>query len=331
MTTAALSTKFPTLADVASRLDPGGKVDSIAELLSQENQLLEDMVVIEANDGTGHKSTIRTGLPTGTWRKLNYGVLPSKSTTAQVRDTCGMLEDYNEVDKALADLNGNTAAFRLSEATATLEGLSQTMATTLFFGDQTVDIEKFTGLAPRYGALSGANISQNIINGGGQSTNNTSVWLICWGPTTVHAIYPKGSKAGLSQQDLGEQTLIDAAGGRYQGYRTHFKWDMGLVVRDWRYAVRLCNIDMSELSGETAAATDLIKNMIRMFYRIPSPGRGRMAYYANRTISEMLHIQALGKASNQITVENVAGKPVTSLLGIPIRRCDALVTEARVL
>ncbi len=35
---------------------------------------------------------------------------------------CGMLETYSEIDKALADLNGNTAAYRLSEDRAFLEG-----------------------------------------------------------------------------------------------------------------------------------------------------------------------------------------------------------------
>jgi hypothetical protein len=47
--------------------------------------------------------------------QLNYGVASSKSRTAQVTDSCGMLEAYAEIDKALADLNGNSAAFRLSE------------------------------------------------------------------------------------------------------------------------------------------------------------------------------------------------------------------------
>jgi hypothetical protein len=39
----------------------------------------------------------------------------SKSTTATVDETCGMLEAYSEVDKDLAMLNGNTAEFRLSK------------------------------------------------------------------------------------------------------------------------------------------------------------------------------------------------------------------------
>ena len=233
---AVLSTTNPTLADVAKRYDADGKIDTIVELLSETNEVLDDMTFLEGNLPTGHKTTVRSGLPSSTWRKLNYGVQPSKSTTVQITDTAGMLEAYAEVDKALADLNGNTASFRLSEDRAFLESMNQTMASTLFYGDTGTDPEKFMGLGPRYNSLS-AESGDNIIVGGGSGSDNTSIWLVCWGPNTCHGIYPKGSQAGLKHQDLGEVTLEDAASGKYQGYRTHYKWDIGMSLRDWRYVV----------------------------------------------------------------------------------------------
>ncbi|MFN7073990.1 phage major capsid protein, partial [Proteus mirabilis] len=63
-------------------------------------------------------------------------------------------------------------------------------------------------------------------------------------------IVPKGSKAGLEQNQLGEVTLQDDNGGKYQGYRTHFKWENGLTVRDWRYVVRIANIDLSKFGQD---------------------------------------------------------------------------------
>jgi hypothetical protein len=81
-------------------------------MLAQDNEIMDDICSEKGNLPTGHKTTIRTGLPEATWRKLYGGVKRSKSTTAQIVDTCGMLEAYSEVDKALADLNGNTKAFR---------------------------------------------------------------------------------------------------------------------------------------------------------------------------------------------------------------------------
>jgi hypothetical protein len=289
------------------------------------------MTFLEGNLPTGHKTTVRSGLPSSTWRKLNYGVQPSKSTTVQITDTAGMLEAYAEVDKALADLNGNTASFRLSEDRAFLESMNQTMASTLFYGDTGTDPEKFMGLGPRYNSLS-AESGDNIIVGGGSGSDNTSIWLVCWGPNTCHGIYPKGSQAGLKHQDLGEVTLEDAASGKYQGYRTHYKWDIGMSLRDWRYVVRIPNIDVSDLtkdaSGSSAALVDL---MVQAVEKLPNVNLGRAVFYGNRTISSILRRQITNTSNVRLSMDEVAGKRVMSFDGIPFRRNDAILnTEATI-
>ena len=324
---AVLSTTNPTLADVAKRYDADGKIDTIVELLSETNEVLEDMTFLEGNLPTGHKTTVRSGLPSSTWRKLNYGVQPSKSTTVQITDTTGMLEAYAEVDKALADLNGNTASFRLSEDRAFLESMNQTMANTLFYGDTGTDPEKFMGLSSRYNSTS-AESGDNIIVGGGSGSDNTSIWLVCWGPNTCHGIYPKGSQAGLNHQDLGEVTLEDAANGKYQGYRTHYKWDIGMSVRDWRYIVRIPNIDVSNLtkdaSGSSAALVDL---MVQAVEKLPNVNLGRCVFYGNRTISSILRRQITNTSNVRLSMDEVAGKRVMSFDGIPFRRNDAILND----
>lgn len=329
---ATLSSTNPTLSDVANRLGTDGKIDpQIVELLNETNEILDDMTVIEANGFTEHKTTVRSGLPTGTWRKLNYGVQPEKSRTVQIKDSLGMLETYAEVDKALADLNGNSAAWRLSEDRAFLEGINQTLATALFYGDSSLDPEKFTGLAPRYSSLSAEN-AINIIDAGGTGSDNASIWLVVWGPNTCHAIYPKGSPAGLQSRDLGEDTLTDAAGGRYQGYRTHYKWDIGLTLRDWRYVVRIANVDVSDLTKNAASGADLIDLLTQAVELIPNLGMGRPVFYMPRKLRSFLRRQITNKvAASTLTMEEVAGRKVVAFDGIPCRRTDALLlTEARV-
>ena len=329
---ATLSSTNPTLADVAARLGADGKIDpNIVEMLNETNEILDDMTVIEANSFTEHKTTVRSGLPAGTWRKLNYGVQPEKSKVVPIKDAMGMLETYAEVDKALADLNGNSAAWRLSEDRAFLEGINQTMATTLFYGDSSLDPEKFTGLAPRYNSLSAEN-AINIIDGAGVGSDNASIWLVVWGPNTAHAIYPKGSPAGINARDLGEDTIIDAAGGRYQGYRTHYKWDMGFTLRDWRYVVRIANIDVSDLTKNAASGGDLIDLMTQALEMIPNIGMGRPVFYMPRKIRSFLRRQITNKvAGSTLTMEEISGKKVVAFDGVPCRRTDALLlTEARV-
>ncbi|MFS7358985.1 major capsid protein [Rahnella inusitata] len=325
---AVKSTTALTLADWGKRVDPNGKIDKITELLSQTNPILQDMPYVEGNLPTGHRTTVRSGLPNATWRLLNYGVQPSKSTTVAVTDACGMLEAYSEVDKSLADLNGNTAEFRLSEDRAFIEAMNQTMASTLFYGDTSVNPQQFMGLSSRYSSLSAGN-AINIIDAGGTGTDNASIWLVVWGENTVHGIFPKGQKAGLNHEDKGQQTLLDANGGKYEGYRSHYKWDNGLALRDWRYVVRVANIDVSDLDATTPV--DIVKLMIKALHRIPNRGMGKPVFYMNRTLNEYLDIQSLSKASLALSVKETEGEFWTTFRNIPIRETDALLeTEARV-
>lgn len=330
MTTLAVT--HPTLLDVSKRLDPNGKIDKIVEILAAQNEIISDAVFIEGNLPTGHRTTIRTGLPTPTWRKLYGGVQPTKSTTAQITDTCGMLEAYAEIDKALADLNGNTAAFRLSEDTAHIEGMNQEFASTLFYGNEGTEPEAFTGFGPRFNDQSAQN-GENILTSAAtpDNTDNTSIWLVVWGPNTVHCIYPKGSKGGLSHEDKGQITAenIDGSNGRAEIYRSHYRWDCGLTVRDWRYIVRI-NYDLEDIIAAATSGPVLTDLMGKAIRRIPSLAMGRPVFYANRDSLDAIDLQANNKSNLAFrTVEDAQGKIIQTFRGIPIRRCDAITsTEA---
>lgn len=339
---ATLGTSVLTLMDWAKRLDPNGKTDKVAELLSQTNEVLTDMMWAEGNLPTGHRSTIRTGLPSVYWRLINQGVTPSKSTTAQVDDQCGMLEAWSEVDKDLAELNGNVGGFRLSEASAFLEAMNQEMASTLFYGTAAAP-EEFVGLAPRYSDLSAAN-GENIISAGGSGSDNSSVWLVGWGGNECFGVFPKGSKAGIMHEDLGlvtVETTAGVAGSRMRAYQDHWQWKAGLVVKDWRYACRIANIDISDLAGlattqATTAATFITKLMSRAIDRMPRLSGIKPAFYANRSILSLLRVAAAEKAVDCLKIEeglNQFGQTIhtTKFLGIPVRLCDALtITESQI-
>ncbi|HBV41927.1 MAG TPA: hypothetical protein DEB43_04695, partial [Desulfovibrio sp.] len=129
-----MSANAVTLLDAAKRFDNTGKIAKLVEIMAQTNEILEDALWLEGNLPTGHRTTVRTGLPAAAWRILNYGVQPSKSTTKSIDDTCGMLEAYAEVDKSLADLNGASADWRMSEEAGFVEAMNQEMAKTLFYG-----------------------------------------------------------------------------------------------------------------------------------------------------------------------------------------------------
>lgn len=327
---ATLADTHPTLLDLAKRTNPDGSIASIVEILNQTNEVLTDMVWIEGNLTTGHRTTIRTGLPAPTWRKLYGGVQPTKSKSEQITDNCGTLEAYAEVDKKLADLNGNTAEFRLSEDRPHIEGMNEEVADTIFYGNETTEPEAFTGLSPRFNALTTANNSENVVNGGGSGTDNASIWFCVWGPNTGHGIVPKGSNSGLQMQDLGEVTIenVDGANGRMQAYRSHYTWDCGLTVRDWRFFVRIANIDRSALTPDAATGANLPNLMFEAYERVPNTTMGRAAWYMDRGILTKLRQQsAAAVKQSTLTVDDVGGVMVTSFNAVPIRRVDRLAPD----
>lgn len=343
-----------TFADWAKRFaDDDMKTVQIVELLSLTNQIMDDMLVVEGNLATGHKTTIRTGLPTSTWRLLNYGITQSKSTTAQIVDSVGNLEAMGQIDKDLVALNGGSAQFRLSENQAFFESMSQTMSSTVIYGNTGTNPERFMGLAPRYNSTNGSNSSANVIDAGGTGSDNTSIWLVVWGANTMHGFFPKGKRAGLMHEDLGVQLVYDPNNAKFLAYLDHYKWELGLSVRDWRYAVRICNIDVSDLQVATSAA-NIVNLLIRAAYRIPtlptgvavtqsqgSSGvsggpvtgvQGRAAIYMNRVVATALDLQANAKTTLALQNQmDTNGKPILTFRGIPIRIVDAILnTEARV-
>lgn len=332
---ATLAASVLTLADLAKRMDPNGRQARIVELLGQTNEVLDDALWMEGNTQTGHRTTVRTGLPDVTWRLLNQGTTPSKSTTAQITEECGILDAWSEVDEQLVKISNDPAAFRLSEATPFIEAMNQEMAQTLFYGDSTTAPEEFLGLASRYNDLSAEN-AQNIIDAAGTGSDNCSVWLVVWGENSIHGIYPKGTQAGLVHNDYGLVTVETAggtaAGTRMRAYQEQFIWNCGIALRDWRYVVRICNVDVSNLVAESSAA-DLIKSMIRATHRVPSLRMGKAAFYVNRSTAMMLDIQSRNAVSTGggITYDNVNGQRIMSFRGIPIRTADQLTeTESRV-
>ena len=259
---ATLGPNALTLVDWAKRRDPDGGVARIAELLNQKNDILDDIAWVEGNLPTGHRTTVRTGLPTAAWRLLNQGTQPTKSTTAQIDEATGILQTWSEVDKKIADLESDVSAFRFSEAQAHIEALMQEFVQTLFFGNQTTAPEEFTGFAPRFSSLSAEN-ARNIIDAQGTGSDNSSIWLMVWNEGTVCAIFPKGSQAGIDHEDLGVQTVSDAngiAGAKLRVYQDRWEWTPGIALKDWRQVSRIANIDISNLVADSSAA-DLFEMM----------------------------------------------------------------------
>lgn len=346
---ATIGNTYLGLADIYKGKTKTGEVADIINMLRQTNSILDDAVARECNQGKDHIHTVMSGLPSVTWGKLYQGIPNSKSQRTQVTDTTGFVEGLSTVDARLAEVEPNLNAFRLQEAQGFLEAMSQEMARAVIYENQDSNPEKITGLAPRFNDLSAETGSQ-IISAGGTGSDNTSIWFVTWGMDAVHMIYPKGSTAGLSREDMGKQPVDDGNGNRYWAFQEQFRWHAGVAVRDWRKVVRIANIDVSDLA---AGSVDLYDFMRKAYYQVhgirtldngtSNPGNGmdgnfsggRTVVYCNKDCLEALDGLAVnaGASDNftRLRPREVEGKEIMTYRGLPIRQVDQIVnTEAQI-
>jgi hypothetical protein len=328
--TTTLAATHPTLFDLKSQCNPDGSVADVIEILAQHHEVLDDIVMLEGNLTTGHMGSVRTGICEPAFVKLYGRTQPQKSGYVHITDNCGMMEAFPEVSARLAGMSGDVKKFRRNEEMAHIEGFYQKAARYIFMGNEATEPEGFTGLAPRFNdqsAENGANIITDAATPDGN--DNGSLWLIVWGPNTVHGIYPKGSKAGLTYEDKGLVTS-ENSDGLMDVYRSKMQWDLGIHVKDWRYISR-GQVDVENLTKNAATGPDLLDIMAQMIDCIPNINAGRAAFYANRTMRSFMRRQIMNKTVNSTLSIDQLTRPNGALIrqiafdGIPVRRVDQLL------
>lgn len=328
---ASLSTAFPNLVDLAKKSDPDGGVAKTVELLSKKNAFLEDIAFRPGNMPSGHKFSARVALPSPAWRKLNQGIAASKAQNDTYEETCGMLEGLSKVDVALAELNGNAAAFRMDEDNAFLSAFGIEIARALFYESTNTNPERLHGLTPRFDGT-GPSAAQVIkADATAAGSDQTSIWLVGWSPDTVYGIYPKNSVAGFQKEDLGKQIVKDTGGtNEFVAYVTHHKWSLGLCVQDYRYVARVGNIDTSAWKADLSAGADLSLSMQDAVAALYDTDSCSPVFYMNRAAFSMFNKQLMKKGTtNFLEYVERGGRRVPHFLGFPIRITDAItMTEA---
>lgn len=313
---AVLASDCLTLADWYGRRDPNGQHAMIAEVMSRKDEMMQDVVFMEANGVTIHEDTLRSELPQGEFRAYNEGVGRARSKTRKIQDGIANNQLYGVVDKDLADLSGDAATFRFNEEKGVMEGLRQQFIDTLLYGSIITSPKSFTGLTPRYNST-----TNEYVLSAGDAANLTSIWLVNWGQDSVRCVFPKGMRdsAGLSSTDLGVDTVLDANSKEYQAYRTHYKWMAGLSIKDYRQVVRICNLNSVTPTG------DLVNLLLEAVELIEDPSNLRI--YMNRRMRTWFNKQARTNAHAFLTIETYEGKRYTTFQGYPLRRTDAIVNN----
>jgi hypothetical protein len=331
--TTALARTYPNLLDYMKAQDPNGGLARVVHYLTRRSALLEDMPIREGNLTTGERITSDTSLPAEDqgwgWTRINEGITSGSSTERQHDEPAGMLNGLSKVDSRLIRLN-NGPAFRLMKDQKFLAAMKNDVERGAFYHSVSTAPTKFTGFFPRLNATAGNEAATQIVKHTASPSGNdqTSILFVVWGFDTVYGFFPKGTTGGLTSKDMGEELVSDGIGGEYPAYRTWFDWSLGLAVADWRYIVRVCNIDTSALDSSDT----ILPKMIDAYYRLQDVVAGDLRIYTNRLIQAALHKQARTVVGNTVlSLAEVEGREIVTFMGHPIRLTDGIVsTESAV-
>ncbi len=320
-----------TLSDLRKRMNPDGSIAFIIEALEQSNPILQDIPWIEGNLKTGNVTTVRTMIPTPSVRMINRGVQRGKSRTAQVTDTCMILEDRSVVDVELLALQKDKERFRASEDAAFVQGFSNYLAEQCFYGDTKNAPGTFNGISVRYNTYGGVKgeAGYQVRSAGTPGSNtNTTAYFISWGQKHTVGIYPEGTIAGLKMRDLGEQTVTDSDGLEYQALATLFNWKAGLAVQNIRSNALLRNINVSTLKSLTSAQKLALmdeltytKNLIQNLQNNDK----KVVLYVSDSMYNFFEVYLNDKTNVFVTQQTLSGAmPQLFFKGIRVEKCDAI-------
>ena len=305
-----------SLVEQAKRINPDGTQAQIVEVLNRKTgNILAEAPWTPSNDIWTHKTTRRGTLPAGSRRKLNQRITQSVSRTTEIMDVIEMIEDYSDVDVALANSMPSPAMFRAGEVDAFIEGLGQTVASDILYADANTDPDSMHGIAARMGTVDG----RFVFDAGGSGAYLTSIYLVTWGLNTAHLIYPKNmaSNMGVQHTDKGQVTS-ETSSGLIEVYRDHYVIRCGLSVRHPRAIGRYANIDTTSGSANTFDEDSLIALVNNM-----EIGPGSRIYVNDSVMTQMqIRVKDKNNVNYTASADALSGMPQMAFQGIPIRKMD---------
>lgn len=313
-----LADSVVTFDEWVKRMDKSN-VKTIIEVAADSNTMLKTAMVGPGNEAEGNTTTVRTSYPSGTWTSAYEGVDSEASHTKEVWDAAGYLEGYSVISKRYVHRSPDRRAARMQEEKAFIIGHSQTIEDTFFHGDRNLNPKQFLGLDQRY-ALKSAETGGQIIDAAGTGSINTDIWFVNWGDTGASLFFGKNNVGGLDIDDKGIQSWDLNGDGKHQEcYVSHYEWNVGLMIKDYRAIARVANIDSATLPS------NLVDHMIDAMFAIPDQMDGlRKAIYCNTTVLAALTKEARNFAQTNLTMDDWEGRKITHFMGIPIFRSDKI-------
>lgn len=312
---ATLTTTGLTMMEIEKR-HHGKVMHEIIDNLSKTSkfEIIQDIPWREADEAFSN-TTVRCAYePSGSVAILNAGTTPDKGQTTQVRDVVSIFESRALNDVRVINALPNPKQGRNDEVQMHIRGVTKTMISKLFYGNNLTDPSEFTGIANRMDALAASN---NVLNAGGTGSTCTSVYVVDWSPVTCHCVHARNSVPGVKHDNLGQVTVA-SSGSRYEAYEDKITVSVGIAVKNERSIGRLANIadPYSDFDPD-----DLVKLKNRM---TRGPG---MRIYVNTEMMSAMEIAEREKTNTNFTKVDGLAPGFTYLFdGIPIRCVDQITS-----
>jgi len=274
-----------------------------------------------------------TQYPVPYWHKLGEGLTATMGHQDQMFESMGMLRNQMRINvETLKKVPaGGRESWMAQQERGYFEGMRQEVENTIVYGKKGSAPEEFDGLDVRCAAIADNSVFDN---GGSDSGNLTTVWLIQPDVNECCLIFPKDGQGGLRRIPKGVHQMstdTDATGSvestkAYAEFAlTNFEWDLGLCVHDTRRVKAVRNVHKTIKHANELDVDILIqaKNSFRT--------TGQIYAYMHQDVASSLQIQIKDKGNVWMNPTTPFGEPTVYVLNMPIRISDAiLLTETTV-
>lgn len=343
-------TRALTYLDFVKGLDAKGNFDHrVINLAVRANEALDDMCVIEANNGTALETTYRTETPKPVWIQYYGGIPSNKGSKAKLKVSCARMGTKIIVDKKLFDEASDKDAVLADEVTSAQNGMKLEMGNMLIYGKLADNPLGFNGLFKHYDKCDNGYVDDSesahyvldafgIGNGDNKASESHlgSIALIGWSPNTITAFHTQGHKQGGIE--ITPKRVVDipdpeaGADATYEAYLQYFYWQLGLAVRDYRYGGRIANIQRDDMLNGADKGASYLEIIDRLSQRVLDDNGVKQAFYMDKQIWENVCVLFTRMTrANAITFANVEGRKERKLFGIPVRIQDCMkINEEKV-
>lgn len=321
-----------TLLERAKRSADGKRILPILDVMDKMGveDFLKDVPYFPANQGLKHRIVRTISRPSTTRRAFYQGVGSTITTTQVVYEPVILFEQRSEIDEDELDTVENPEEARRQEDEMHVKALLEDYAYAIFRDNRVSGSEYLDGFAARLGTLSYPGHTTETLpfvwNNGG-SSNLCSIWIVEWGAKACHGLFPSGNAVqgatlGVVARNKGRESIgdTDARARRYYAYVSQFKKWAGLAVHDDRKVTRIANVDSSITSEYSFNENLIIQALAHGKFDTRSS-----RIYCNPYIYAQMCIKAKDKNNIILNYEDVFGRNVPTVWGIPVRKMDETI------